>query len=86
MDGAWLLLMPATMAVDLQPGPDYVGAIARVPRDEIYLFQIKYSFEKFSSIRSYRPTRIQLYHYIPMLCLVSGPTTATDFSTRVPVC
>jgi len=38
---------------------------ARGPRDEIYLLQIKCSFEKFSWFRS--DARIQLYHYIPML-------------------
>ena len=43
----------------IAPGPPLQGG----PRDEIYLFQIKYSFEKFSWFRS--DTRIQLY-YIPM--------------------
>jgi len=56
------------------------GAIAPLqggPRDEIYLFQIKYSFEKFSWFRS--DTRIQLY--LIFLCYVKyqGPPTATDF-------
>jgi len=44
------------------------------PRDEIYLFQIKYSFEKFSWFRS--DTRIQLFHYIPICCVkYQGPPT-----------
>ena len=41
--------------------PRWKGAL----RDDIYLFQTKYSFEKFSWFR--RDTRIQLRHYIPIL-------------------
>ena len=53
------------------------------PRDEIYLFQIKYSFEKFLWFRT--DTRIQLY--IIFLCCVKyqGPPTATDFSASLTV-
>ena len=47
----------------LPRAPRWNGA----PRDEIYLFQIKYSVEKFSWFRS--DTRTQLY-YIPMFCQV----------------
>ena len=47
----------------IAPGPRCKGA----PRDEIYLFQIKCSVEKFSWFRS--DTRTQLY-YIPMFCQV----------------
>jgi len=64
----------------LVPGPP----VQRTPRAETYLFQTKYSFEQFSWFRS--DTRMQLYHYIPMLRLVSGAPTATDFSTSLTVC
>ena len=51
----------------MAPGPPLQGG----PRDEIYLFQIKYSFEKILWFRS--ETRIQLY--IIFLCYVKyrGP-------------
>jgi len=51
----------------IAPGPPLQGA----PSDEIYLFQIKYSFEKISWFRS--DTRIKLY--IIFLCCVKyqGP-------------
>ena len=64
----------------LPRAPRFKGA----PRDEIYLFQIKYSFEKFSWFRS--DTWIQLY--IVFLCSVKYqvPPTATDFSMRLTVC
>ena len=60
--------------------PRWKGAL----RDEIYLFQIKYSFEKICDSDS--DTRIQLY--IIFLCCVKyqGPPTAIDFSTSLTVC
>ena len=57
------------------------------PRDEMYLFQIKYSFEKFRNSEA-----IQEYNsilYSDMLRYVSrgqGPPAATDLSTNLTVC
>ena len=54
------------------------------PRHEIYMFQIKYSFEKISWFTS--DTGIQLD--IIFLCCVKyqGPPAATDFFTSLTVC
>ena len=65
---------------EIAPGPP----LQEGPRDEIYLFQIKCSFEKFSWFWS--DSRIQLY--IIYLCCVKhqGSPTATDFSASLTVC
>jgi len=62
------------------------GQLPRAPRckgahrDEIYLFQIKYSFEKFLWFRG--DTRIQLYIIFVWYVKYQEPPTAADFSTR----
>ena len=61
----WIKGGGATEAI--APGPRLQGD----PRDEIYLFQIKFSFEKFSWLKS--GTWIQLY--IIFLCCVKGPNS-----------
>jgi len=48
-------------------------------RDEVYLFQIKYSFEKYLGFRN--DTRIQLYIIFLRCVKYEGPPTASDFST-----
>ena len=52
------------------------------PRDEIYLFQTKYSFEKFRDSEA-----IQEYNSIFLCCVkYQGPPTAINFSTSLTFC
>ena len=50
------------------------------PRDEIYLFQIKYSFENFRDSKTIHEYNSVLYSYIGLRA-----PTATDFSTSLTV-
>jgi len=69
--------MGATGAI--VPPPPLQGG----PRDEIYLFQIKYSFEKFCDSEAIQEYNSNIFLY----CVkYQGPTTATNFSTRLTVC
>ena len=40
------------------------GQLPRAPRDEIYLFQIKYSFEKFRNSEAIQEHNSMLYSYM----------------------
>ena len=51
----------------IAPGPPLQGA----PRDEIYFFQIKYSFEKFSDSEAIQEYNSILYSYVALS--IKGP-------------
>jgi len=53
------------------------------PRDEIYLFQTKYSFKNFAIQKRYKNTTLC---YIPICCVkYQGSPTATDLFTSLTV-
>ena len=47
------------------------GQLPRAPRDEIYLFQIKYSFEKFRDSEAIQEYNFILYSYVALS--IKGP-------------
>jgi len=51
----------------IAPGPRWKG----VPRDEIYLFKIKYSFEKFRDSEAIQEYNSILYSYVALS--IKGP-------------